>query len=211
MPDLAVRLRVGGQALRIWQDAALDRVDPDELVDHVVDHLVEPNGAITYRHTIDLPQELADVPRIGVMLHVPGRIDRVRWYGRGPHENYPDRNRSAMLAIWDEAIDDLPYLVPQEFGLRTECRWLELVDRDSERTLRIEAHGPPLHMSATRHTPAELFAAGSASDLHARADVVVCLDVAHRGIGTASCGPDVLSTYRIEPGRYEFGYRLSYT
>ncbi len=210
MPDLAVRLRVGGQALRTWQEAGIDHVDPEDLVHHVVDRVAGADGPITYRHIVDLPDELSDVPRIGVMLSVPGRIDRVRWYGRGPHENYPDRNRSAMLAIWDQEIDDLPYLVPQEFGLRTDCRWLELFDADSGRTLRIDADGSPLHMSVTRHTPAELFAAESASDLRGRNDVVVCLDVVHRGLGTASCGPDVLPAHRIEPGRYEFAYRLSY-
>ncbi len=116
-----------------------------------------------------------------------------------------------MVGVWEEPVDDLPYLVPQEFGLRTECRWLELPDPVSGRTLRIDAIGPALlHMSATRHTPAELFASSSVSELRRRDDLVVCLDVAHRGLGTASCGPDVLAQYRIGAGRYEFGYRLAY-
>ncbi len=209
MPDLAVRLRVGGQALREWQVVGLDRLDPEDLVRHVTKRTVDPAGTVGYHHIVEVPDELADAPRVGVVLQVAGRFERVRWFGHGPHENYPDRRASAMLAIWDQPIDRLPYLVPQEFGLRTDCRWLELVDRDTGRTLRIDIDGPPLHMSVIRHTSSELFAAASTTDLHVRDDVIVCLDVAHRGLGTASCGPDVLPEYRIEPGRYEFGYRLS--
>ena len=66
-----------------------------------------------------------------------------------------------------------------------------------------------LHVSATHHLPADLFEARHATELHRRDDVVVCIDVAHRGLGTASCGPDVLPQYRIGTGRFEFAYRLS--
>ena len=144
-----------------------------------------------------------------MVFTVPGGFDRMRWFGRGPHENYPDRNRSAMLAVWERDLDECPYLVPQEFGLRTDCRWLELIDRSSGQRIRIEAASAPLHISATRHTPDELFAAANVADLTPRGDVVVCVDAAHRGLGTASCGPDVLPRYLLPAGRYDFAYRIS--
>ena len=52
-------------------------------------------------------------------------------------------------------------------------------------------------------------AATTETELRPRKELVVHLDVAHRGIGTASCGPDVLPQYRITPGTYRFAYRLS--
>ena len=93
---------------------------------------------------------------------MPGRFGRLRWYGRGPHENYPDRNRSAMLGVWEGEPDASPYLVPQEFGLRTDCRWFELVDERRGETLRIDAVGPTsaLHVSATHHLPDDLYRGG---------------------------------------------------
>ena len=133
----------------------------------------------------------------------------MRWYGRGPLENYPDRNRGAMLGIWDADVDESPYLVPQEFGLRTDCRWFEFVDPATERVVRLEAIEPSaLHVSATRFTIDELYAAAHETDLRPRRTLVVHADVAHRGLGTASCGPDVLDRYRITPGTYRFSYRL---
>jgi beta-galactosidase len=208
MPDLAVRLRVGGQALRQWQESGVDRLDPERLVGHSCRVRSDEHGS-SYQHIVDVPQDLSDLARVGVMLSIPGRFDRMQWFGRGPHENYVDRNRSAMLAVWETDLESCPYLIPQEFGLRTDCRWMELIDRSSQQRVRIDALSAPLHMSATRHAPADLFTTTHADDLVPRDEVVICIDVAHRGLGTASCGPDVLPQYRLAAGRYDFTYRLS--
>ncbi|MGD9996444.1 MAG: glycoside hydrolase family 2 TIM barrel-domain containing protein [Ilumatobacteraceae bacterium] len=209
MPDVARRFRFGGQALWRWVDEGIDHRHPDDLVDHRRSIHDDERGR-TFRHRFVVPPHLDDLPRLGVMFSVPARFARMRWFGRGPHENYPDRNRSAMLATWEGPLDELPYLVPQEYGLRTDCRWFELIDPMSGEVLRIEAVTPrSVHVSATRHTPADLFAAASASELRPRDEVVVCIDAAHRGLGTASCGPDVLPQYRLRPGRYDLAYRVS--
>ncbi len=209
MPELRERIRVGGRALGEWLAAGVDRLPADSLVDHRVDRR-EVDGGIEYHHTVVVPQSLTDLPRVGVTFAVPGRFSEVRWFGRGPHENYPDRNRGAVLGTWQQAPDDSPYLVPQEFGLRTDCRWFELVDPKKGEALRIDVLQPAaLHCSATHFTAADLYAASTATELTPRKELIVHLDVAHRGIGTASCGPDVLPRYRIAPGTYRFAYRLS--
>jgi beta-galactosidase len=209
MPELAIRLRVGGQALREWQEAGIDRVVADDLVAHT--HEVEPNEYGTvHRHVVDVPDALVDLPRIGSLFRLPPRFDSISWYGHGPHENYPDRAASAMLGVWEVPVVDCPYVVPQEYGLRTDCRWFELWDRRNGDVVVVEAlAGPGLHVSATRHTPAELFAAATLDELPVSEHTVVCVDLAHRGLGTASCGPDVLPAYRLGAGRFEFAYRIA--
>jgi beta-galactosidase len=183
----------------------VDRRPADELVRH--EHTVD--GAV-HRHVVEVPPEMADLPRIGATFTVPARFDAMRWCGRGPHENYPDRMRSAIVGVWEGPVDALPYLVPQEHGLRMDCRWFELIDTTSGETVRIDALMPEaLHISAVRHSPAQLFAAATATDLPASDHVIVCIDVAHRGLGTASCGPDVLTRYRIGAGRFEFAYSIT--
>ena len=51
--------------------------------------------------------------------------------------------------------------------------------------------------------------AATATELRRHDHLVVCIDVAHRGLGAASCGPDVLSGYRLPAGGYEFSYMIS--
>ena len=209
MPDLASRLGVGGQALSRWQEAGLDRCPASELVGHRASVEHDEHGT-TYRHTVDVGELLADLPRVGVCFTLPAGFSELRWFGRGPHENYPDRNRSAMLGVWHGEPDELPYLVPQEFGLRTDCRWLEILDPTGCEAVRIDAIAPPvLHFSAIRHTAGDLFEAVTQSELQPRDSLTVCIDTAHRGVGTASCGPDVLPQYRLAAVRYEFAYRVS--
>ncbi|HWM19280.1 MAG TPA: glycoside hydrolase family 2 TIM barrel-domain containing protein [Ilumatobacteraceae bacterium] len=207
--ELGRRLGVGGTALEKWLVAGLDHRPADDVVDHIHRVEVDDDGSEIHAHTVIVPPELDDLARVGVTFRLPGRFRSVRWYGRGPLENYPDRNRGALLGVWSGPVDDPPYLVPQEFGLRTECRWFECVDEKSGRVVRIEALSPgSLHCSATHFTTADLLAAAHETDLVPRREVVVHADVVHRGLGTASCGPDILDRYRVAPGTYRFTYRL---
>jgi beta-galactosidase len=211
MPELRERIRVGGTALTAWLEAGLDRLPADTLVQHECDRREVPGG-VEYHHTVVVPPSLADLPRVGVSFALPGRFSQVRWFGNGPHENYPDRKGGALLGTWQQAPDEPPYLVPQEFGLRTDCRWFELIDPSKGQSLRIDVLQPAaLHCSATHFTAAALFAARTETELRPHKDLIVHLDVAHRGLGTASCGPDVLPQYRLQPGTYRFAYRLSLT
>lgn len=209
MPWFAEEIGVGGMALSRWQHAGVDRLPAGDLVRHRVEQREVPGG-VEFHHTVEVPDELADLPRVGVRFALPARFGRWRWYGRGPHENYPDRNRSAAVGVWDGPLDEPPYLVPQEFGLRTDCRWVELIDPRRGQVVRVDVLRPSaLHASATRYSVEQLYAAANADELRAEQQVWVHLDVAHRGLGTASCGPDVLPQYRLPAGTFRFAYRLS--
>jgi beta-galactosidase len=73
--------------------------------------------------------------------------------------------------------------------------------------LRIEL-GEPGQVSATHFRGADLAAAGHDVDLAPRPETIVHLDAAHRGLGTASCGPDTLSQYLVGPGTYRWSWTL---
>ena len=209
MPELSRRIGVGGKALTSWQDAGVDVRPAGELVEH--DHQVMTLGDSSHlhRHRIVVPAHLDDLARVGVTFTLPPGFTRMRWFGRGPLENYPDRNRGALLGTWESELDRPPYLVPQEFGLRTDCRWVELSDPRTGRALTIIVLEPvALHVSATHFTAGDLYAAAHETDLRPRRETVVHLDVVHRGVGTASCGPDTLPRYRVPVGEHRFAYRL---
>jgi beta-galactosidase len=212
LPELGRQIGVGGDGLCHWLDAGLDGRPADDLVGHHHEVTELDDGSQIHAHVVVIPDELDDLARVGVTFELEPGVDRVRYLGRGPLENYPDRNRGAVLGIWESGIDEPPYLVPQEFGLRTDCRWFEFIDSASGAGVRLDVIDPvAMHVSATRFTAQDLYAAAHETDLRPRRTLVVHADVAHRGLGTGSCGPDVLDRYRIGPGTYRFSYRLSVT
>jgi len=169
--------------------------------------LTRADGGLHVEHRIVLRESLADVPRIGVVLELDDVFSDVTWYGRGPHECYPDRRAGAALGIWSCSIDELhvPYIRPQESGGRADVRWLELTAVEG-RTVRIEL-GAPAQVSVSRYSAEDLTLATHASDLLPSGRLFVTLDAAHRGLGTASCGPDTLPAFRVGPGEH----RLTWT
>jgi beta-galactosidase len=96
--------------------------------------------------------------------------------------------------------------MPQENGLKTGVRWLELASSDAR--LRLEA-AQPIAFSALHATSEAMTAATHLHELPRVEETILCLDAAHRGLGTMSCGPDALPAYRILQSRYSLNLRIT--
>ncbi|HSS36524.1 MAG TPA: glycoside hydrolase family 2 TIM barrel-domain containing protein, partial [Patescibacteria group bacterium] len=167
-----------------------------------------PGGGIAVDELAEVPAELADLPRVGTVFEVVPGLETVEWFGTGPHETYPDRRRGGLVGRWRSTVTDqtVPYIRPQENGGHADVRWLELTGADG-RGLRIVADRPR-QLSATHLRAADLAAATHVGELRPRPETVVQLDAAHRGLGTASCGPDTLPEYLVGPGTYRWSWML---
>ncbi|KAK8842481.1 hypothetical protein M9Y10_026069 [Tritrichomonas musculus] len=75
-----------------------------------------------------------DCPRIGERFRVPLDFNIVEWFGRGPEENYWDRNNGSQISRYKSTADDLyfPYVRPQENGHHMDTRWLALENKDGK-------------------------------------------------------------------------------
>jgi beta-galactosidase len=161
------------------------------------------DGALLFEHEVEVPE---DMPRVGVVLTLAPGLERLEYCGRGPWENYPDRQASAVVGRWQSTVTDeyVPYIAPQEHGHHGEVRWLRLTREDGT---GIEVRGmPTIGFSASHFTAQDLTAARHTSDLEPRPEVILNLDHAQRGLGTASCGPDTSPRYRLGAGTYRFAY-----
>ncbi|MEM6853759.1 MAG: glycoside hydrolase family 2 TIM barrel-domain containing protein [Planctomycetota bacterium] len=172
---------------------------------------LKPSGELRVDHTFEVDERLPDVPRVGVIFTMPEAFEGLEWYGRGPGESYPDRKTGSPISRYRSTISDeyVPYVVPQEHGLKTDVRWCKLasVGPGPKRSLTLRADRP-MCFSASHFTPDDLTQAYHTYDLRPRPEVTVCLDAAHRGLGTKSCGPDTLDQYKVLPGVYRLGYTL---
>lgn len=182
-----------------------------EGVEHDTVRVVLDASNVRFEHTVRVPDRLVDLPRVGVRLALRAGYEETEWFGRGPHENYNDRCRSAPMGRWSMTVDDWPvmYVHPQATGNRTGVRWLRLrgADRPDVVIRAIEPSG--LDVTVSHFTDDDLHEAAHTVDLRPRAETFVWLDVAHRGVGTGAVGPDTLARYRVGPGLYRWSYTLT--
>jgi beta-galactosidase len=166
------------------------------------------DGGILVEEEATIPESVTDLARVGTVLEIRPGLEQIEWVGRGPHESYPDRRIGAAHGRWRSTVTDqyVPYVRPQENGGRADVRRLRLADSDGN-GLAITLDGPR-QVSATHFRAADLAAAGHDVDLVPRAETVIHLDAAHRGLGTASCGPDTLPQYIPGPGTYRWSWTL---
>lgn len=176
---------------------------------HTHRYHVTPAGAVRIENAFAVDRRLPELPRLGVSLVVPAALEQLEWFGRGPFENYRDRNRGSVVARHRSTVTAqyVPYILPQEHGNKTEVRWLEL--HDGGRAGVRFTPAKPMEASASHFTAHDLYVAKHTTDLTPRPEIHVNLDYAQRGLGTASCGPDTLERYRIQPGRYALSLAVS--
>lgn len=155
---------------------------------------------------VRLSSELPELPRIGVVLGLRPGYEDVIWYGRGPHENYPDRKAGTPIGRYTSTVTEqyVPYILPQECGAKTDVRWMALAGDENPGLLF--SFPTPLVTTALHHTAEDLERARHTNELNPRPETLVYLDCAQRGLGGASCGPDTLPQHRVQPGAYGFTY-----
>ncbi|MEU6143597.1 glycoside hydrolase family 2 TIM barrel-domain containing protein [Streptomyces sp. NPDC047081] len=170
--------------------------------------LTPVEGGVRIDEEAELPAEFDDVARVGSVFETAPGLDLLEWFGQGPWESYPDRSAGAPVGHHSLPVDELftPYLRPQESGGRHGVRRFRLSAPDAT-GLAVELD-EPRQVSVTRHRAADLTAATHHDELVPRAGCVVHLDAAHRGLGTASCGPDTFPEYRIAAGVHRWSWTL---
>ena len=176
---------------------------------HVQRFSLLPGGALSVDNEVRLGDGVSDVPRIGLNLVLPAALESLTWFGRGPWENYSDRKASTLVGRYQSTVTEqyVPYVMPQENGHKTDVRWLTLTDGKGH-GVRVSG-APTIEFSASHFTAGDLFQARHTYELAPRPEVHLNLDMAQRGLGTASCGPDTLPQYCLLEPLYRFAYRLS--
>ena len=160
-------------------------------------------------------QGLPELPRFGMQMRLPPEYDTFTYYGRGPWENYSDRNRSSLIGIYSSSVGEqqFDYIRPQENGNKTDVRWLTLTNKNG---VGIHIKGlQPLSVKAA-HNPASDLDFGTSkknshpSDVTPRKEVFLNVDFLQRGVGgDNSWGALPHEPYRLLNDSYEYGYEIS--
>jgi beta-galactosidase len=133
----------------------------------------------------------------------------MEWFGAGPHDAYRDRCAGNRIARYAASVREryVPYIMPQEHGNITDLRWLALRRSDGRGLLALAPQ--PIEGKATLVSDECLWAARHTTDVAFLDAPQLHLDVAQRGLGTGSCGPDTLPQYRLTAGAHRLAYVLA--
>ncbi|POY40562.1 beta-galactosidase [Flavobacterium alvei] len=185
----------------------------DVASDYSIQYAMSNDGALEVKPSYKKgTNPLPDMPRFGMIFSLKNSLENLDYYGRGPLENYSDRNSAAFKGIYKSKVADqyVPYTRPQENGYKTDVRWFTLSGSNGK---GIEIKGlQSLCMSTLNNYPSDFDPGLSKknqhlSDITPRNEVVVCVDLAQRGLGgDNSWGQYPHEQYLLKQNEYSYGF-----
>lgn len=174
------------------------------------------NGTIEVTQSLKPQASNVDVPdllRFGMLMDLPYSMDKSEYYGRGPIENYADRDGGQWIGIYDQTADQqfFPYIRPQETGTKCDIRWWQQTDAAGN-GIRIIPIGSYMDASALHYSIAELDEGMNKAQRHPQhlkkgKYTELTLDLIQQGVGgTNSWGELPLDKYRIHFGDMTFKF-----
>ena len=192
---------------------------PDQKAQLQMTYTLTAEGEVIVREhlIIDKDAKVSELFRFGMDIEMPGRFDRVKYYGRGPIENYCDRNSSEFLGYYENDVinEYFNYVRPQESGNHTDVRWFQVVDRRGRGlcfygNAPIEASALPYTTSQLDDGPSKDKAWGRHSgDLIPSGKTSVHIQQRQFGLGCVnSWGAWPLEEYRLPYRDYDFTFAI---
>ncbi len=160
------------------------------------------DGAVDIDIRVHRSDKAPALPRVGIELQLRHKPTELSWYGRGPHENYPDRKTSADLGPWQLPLVAMhtPYIFPSDNGLRCDV---------SEVSIGLLHISGEFAFSITEYGLEQLMQADHEVALVPRETLSVHIDGFHMGVGgDDSWTPSVRPEYLLDASEYHWRLRL---
>ncbi len=166
------------------------------------------SGDILFRARARVREGIPFLPRFGLRLVMPGGNEAVEYFGYGPHESYIDKRRSTWKSRFMTTVDELheDYLRPQENGSHFATEWAAVTDARGIGLLFVGMND--FSFNASHYTPEELTQAAHPFQLAKHSETIVHLDAMMSGLGSNSCGPELLPQYRLSQRDIDFSVRI---
>lgn len=166
-------------------------------------YTVSGDGSILIESKIDVPtiKAVGEIARVGVVFNLTKSVKSYEMYGRGPFENYSDRNTAAFVGIYSGSLlnwFNSTQLKPQDSGNKTDVRWFDI--KGSKGSLRFISD-VNLAVNVLPYLDIDIANAKHMFELEERDAPILHLDVHQRGLGNGSWGAEPLANYKIKQGQ----------
>ena len=194
----------------IRQSVAAVSVQPILRIDNNI--TVFPGGRILLDIHAAKDPEIETLPRIGLRFFLNKAMNEVCYYGMGPGETYIDKHHSGRHGCFRGGVSSMQedYIRPQENGSHFDCDYVS-VEGGGIRLTAVCADADPsqtFSFNASIFTQEELEQKRHNYELEPCGSTVLCIDHQLAGIGSKSCGPDLLPGYRVCSDHYHFTFIL---
>ena len=168
-----------------------------------MEYSVAPDGSILVNSTITPAVNGEIIPRVGYRMELPEGFERMRWYGRGPLENYVDRKDATYVGVYEDLVSNqwVNYIKPQEMGNHEDVRWMSITNFDGMGFVFVAGDrmaASALHVRAQDMVDStNLRKLVHKYEIPMRKETVLCLDAEQRPLGNASCGPGPMKKYEL--------------
>ena len=174
-------------------------------------YYVYGSGDIVISYTLNPDGSKSYLPNVGTIFTVPGGYEKVRWFGRGPDENYIGRNRGSFMGLYSTLADSMTikYMEIGETGQRTDVKWATLTNNDGKGLMIVG--NPRMEFSAQHYTPEQLSDTKLPWELKRNKDITLRVDLHQMGVGGInSWGAQPLDAYLLKANReYSHTFRLA--
>ena len=186
--------------------AVVEYYDDKEQLQIVVNkvYLIDGEGNISLTNRVEPMETVTSLPKVGMQFRMPLDYRNLTYFGKDT-ENYPDRNASGKMGLYN--MDALrlfeQHVVPQDNGNHSDTRWLALTSDKSDVGLFVTMQ-EPFNFSMYNYTDDNLTAARRINQLNSTDFLTFNVDYKQAPIGTATCGPGVDEKYVIKNQVYEY-------
>lgn len=178
------------------------------IADILANWSITADGRISLNSNVAIPDRLPYLPRFGLRLLLDSALSEVEYFGMGPGENYADKQNSSYVGNFQGKVPELyyDYIFPQETGNHTGTIRGKVTDGTQGIGFEMLVH--PLNFSALPYSQEELDQASHNFELPQSDKTVLCIDYKQSGIGSASCGPELIEQYRFQEKDFTFRVAL---
>ena len=170
---------------------------------------------VNQKMVADKSKKVSEMFRFGMQFRMPLAFNEIEYYGRGPVENYSDRNHAAMLGKYRQTVKEqfYPYIRPQETGTKTDIRWWRLLNIGGNGLQFVS--DAPFSASALNYTIESLDDGAGKDQRHSpeveKANFTnFCIDKAQTGLACVnSWGAIPLEKYRLPYQDYELSFIMT--
>lgn len=188
---------------KIYVEGSLSGISRSPFLRFRIVFTVSGEGEIGVKFDGKVKDNCIYLPRLGFEFSIPKTDDKFKYFGMGPVENYIDMCHHVKVGMYESSPTEeyVPYIMPQEHGNHIQTKLLQIGGL-------IFTAEKSFEFNVSNYTSEALTKAMHTDELIESDHTIVRIDYKNSGIGSNSCGPELLEQYRLKEKNITFEFSI---